>query len=735
MIEMLNLPIKSLDFIRIIKCKFIKSFKFIEYREHGEEYQQAILRMFILNLATFFVLYVNENLSTSILLLVFSYPLIAIALLVHTKINSSLNLKRQLFSLFIDLSGTSLSVYLTNEVGGVFIGVYLWLVIGYGYRYGRAMLIVAYVGSLIGFVLTSLLSPHWQENIVTFYGLLFTLITIPVYSYVLLGRLKAATTKAETANKAKSQFLSHISHEIRTPLNGIVGACSLLANTPVDKDQKMLFDVIHSSSELMVQLVNEVLDISEIESGKIASKIDRFNLQDLIASCVSLFNNQAKAKNIALEVVISKDTPLLLQGQLLHIKQVLINLIGNAVKFTHHGSIKIGAKVTRQTQSQASILFEIIDTGIGINENEVNSIFESFTQANSAIKHQYGGSGLGTTISKNLIAFMGGNLQVESQLGIGSRFWFEIALDTFTELRVEDSAMRSHVNAQISEFELLNFSDFKKPVKKSAKSYRILVADDNDVNNMIITQILLQENHQVDVVKNGELALDKLRDNTYDLMILDGSMPIMGGLEVIQIYQALNIGQVQIPIIIMSADASKHATESFDGSGIFAYLTKPIQINSFIKTINAAVSQGNYETAQVIDYKEAKLDNQISALLLDVDRLNSLKHLDTSSRFIDNLILDFMRDTDDRMVALNAYVKAHDVIKIKTSGHTIAGSAGNVGAYELANQCEKLSNITPADQIKHVEVLAGNAHDIYIRTKVFLWDYLNQQVTNQQIPK
>ena len=152
-------------------------------------------------------------------------------------------------------------------------------------------------------------------------------------------------------------------------------------------------------------------------------------------------------------------------------------------------------------------------------------------------------------------------------------------------------------------------------------------------------------------------------------------------------------------------------------------------------TVNAAVSKEFIETAQVIDYQEAKLDNQISALLLDVDRLDHLKQLDASGQFIDNLILDFMRDTEDRMVALNTYVKAHDVVKIKTSGHTMAGSAGNVGAYALANQCEKLSNITPADHIKHVEVLAGGAQDIYTRTKLFLWDYLNQQSTIKQIPK
>ncbi len=723
----------NFGFLHQTKVYIAAAFNFIGFNKYGNEYQQAILRVAIV---AFIVMpiFLRYSGTLSVIFLAF-VSLFSISNLYHIRKNTGLNKTRVTIAMLFDVLAASIAVNLTNDSGAIFMGAFLWFIIGYGFRYGKSMLIQTYIASLIGFTVGSLISPYWQSHMIAFYGLLFTLVTVPGYAFALLHQVNKATSKAETASKAKSQFLSHISHEIRTPLNGIVGACSLLSNTPISKDQKMLFDVIHSSSELMVQLVNEVLDIAEIESGKVTSKIERFNLQDLISSCVSLFSHQAKVKNIVLEFVIAEDTPLLLQGQLLHIKQVLINLIGNAVKFTHHGSVKIVAKVTKQAQNQARILFEIIDTGIGIDKNEIETIFESFTQANGAIKHQYGGSGLGTTISKNLITFMGGSLNVESQLDVGSRFWFEITLDTFAEHRTENSAMRNLVDAQLGVSEVLNFSDFKKPEKKSGKSYRILVADDNDVNNIIISHILMQENHQVDVVKNGELALDKLRDNEYDLMILDGNMPVMGGLEVIQIYQALNIGAPQIPIIVMSADASKDAKQTYNGSDIYAYLTKPIQVDLFIETINSAVSSGDFETAQVIDYQEAKLDNQISALLLDVDRLDHLKQLDASGQFIDNLILDFMRDTEDRMVALNTYVKAHDVVKIKTSGHTMAGSAGNVGAYALANQCEKLSNITPADHIKHVEVLAGGAQDIYTRTKLFLWDYLNQQSTIKQIPK
>ena len=329
---------------------------------------------------------------------------------------------------------------------------------------------------------------------------------------------------------------------------------------------------------------------------------------------------------------------------------------------------------------------------------------------------------------------MGGNLKVESQLGVGSKFWFELALDKNSAAQIEKPIERNLVNAQASSSEILVFSDFKKPAKKQTKSYRVLVADDNEVNSMIITKILLQENHQVDVVNNGELALDKLRDADYDLMILDGNMPIMGGMEVIQIYQALNIGKPQIPTIVLSADATIETIESFREVGVSAYLTKPIQIDLLIQTIEDVVSQSTFKTAEVIDYTNAKLDSQNDALLLDVSRLNSLQRLDANSHFIEKLILDFMADTEQRMASLNAYIKAQDFINIKACGHTIAGSAGNVGASELAKLCENLSSINPSDNFKSIELLASNTQDTYARTKVFLWDYLNQQTINQQMP-
>ena len=733
----LFLPMRNLDSTYDVKSMLKRVADFIGFRKNGDEYQQAVIRLVVVSLIVIPTFLYYQSLASIVTLA--AIILFSLATFIHTRINNTLNMKRVTVSMVFDILVASIAVYLTNDSGAIFMGAYLWFIIGYGFRYGKSMLIKTYICSLFGFVVASLLSSYWQTHLVAFYGLLFTLITVPSYALILLSKLAEATTKAESANKAKSQFLSHMSHEIRTPLNGIVGACSLLANTPITKEQKKLFDVVHSSSELLVQLVNDVLDISQIESGKIVSKAASFNLQDLVESTVNLFSNQAKAKNVLLSYEIANDTPLMLHGELLHIKQVLINLIGNAVKFTESGSVSVAVKATKQTENQASILFEIADTGIGIEEGSIKTIFESFTQANNSIKNKFGGTGLGTTISKNLITFMGGKLNVESQFGVGSKFWFEIALDKINKKEMEYQAEGNLIDTQTSSSEILVFSDFKKTAKKQIKSYRILVADDNEVNSMIITQILLQQNHQVDVVKNGELALDKLRDTDYDLMILDGNMPIMGGMEVIQIYQALNAGQPQIPAIILSADATLETIESFKEVGISAYLTKPIQIDLLIQTIEEAVTQSTFKTAEVIDYTDAKQDSakqdsQQDEQLLDVSRLNSLKQLSTNSHFIEKLILDFMADAEQRIVSLVACNKARDFIEIKACGHTLAGSAVNVGAGELARLCESLSHIKPSDNFKEIEMLTRDIQDMYARSKVFLWDYLNQQNIDRQMP-
>ena len=701
-------------------------FKFIEFNKHGDEYQQAVFRLFIICLTLAFVTFSYDEVKAVIYVALITFSLASLVFLVHTRLNSAPNFNRQLITMLSDVLATSFAVHLTNDIGGVFIGVYLWLIIGYGFRYGRQLLIATYIASLTGFVIASLNSPYWQSHMTGFYGLLFTLVSIPMYALALLNRLKEATYKAEAASRAKSEFLSHISHEIRTPLNGIVGACSLLEASNLDQNNATLFNVMKNSSNVLLELVNNVLDLSKIESGKAVEHKEDFYLHNLVLTTVNLFEAQANHKGIVIDYEIAQDTPLKLHGNLLHTKQVLINLVGNAVKFTEQGSVHVNVAAAKHSEGKVIVRFEVKDTGIGIAKESLPHIFESFTQAEESIKYKFGGTGLGTTISKKLVELMDGEIGIESELGQGSSFWFEIPLDV--------------VNSESSEGQISSeIISFKKAMQASKrKPCRILVAEDNETNILILSQMLTLGQHQFDIVKNGQQALDKLEEASYDLMILDYNMPVMGGLEALRIYQAINVGLPQVPSIILSADATQNTIAEFDELGVAAYLTKPIQIDALnlaIEEVVAKSKQKSYrEAAPVVSFassKEQVLSEEPSAVIasytgntaLNLARLAELASISKNAGFVESLIQGFILDTDKNLGDLKGYVQALDFGNIRDTAHAIAGSATNIGADELSQICVELDSITP-NEIYKVPSLFAQANHAYQNTKSAFADYL-----------
>lgn len=709
-----------------IASPFLYAIKRIEFNKHGDEYQQAVFRLFIITLTLAFVSLSYDQVKPVIYFALTIFSFASLAFLVHTRLNSAPNLSRQLITMLSDVLATSFAVHLTNDIGGVFIGVYLWLIIGYGFRFGRQLLIATYIASLTGFVIASLNSPYWQSHMTGFYGLLFTLVSIPMYALALLNRLKEATYKAEAASRAKSEFLSHISHEIRTPLNGIVGACSLLEASNLDKNNATLFNVMKNSSNVLLELVNNVLDLSKIESGKAVEHKEDFYLHNLILTTVNLFEAQANHKGVVIDYEIAQDTPLKLHGNLLHTKQVLINLVGNAVKFTEQGSVNVGVKAAKHSQGKVIVRFEVKDTGIGIAKDSLPHIFESFTQAEESIKYKFGGTGLGTTISKKLVELMDGEIGIESELGQGSTFWFEIPLDVVTN---EDT------EGQISS-EIISFKKAMQASKR--KPCRILVAEDNETNILILSQMLALGHHQFDIVKNGQQALDKLEEASYDLMILDCNMPVMGGLEALRIYQAINVGLPQVPSIILSADATQNTIAEFDELGVAAYLTKPIQIDALnlaIEEVVAKSKQKSYrDAAPVVSFaasKEQVFSEEPSAIIasytgntaLNLARLAELASISKNAGFVESLILGFIEDTDRNLNDLKVYVQALDFANIHDTAHAIAGSATNIGAEELSQICVELDDITP-NEIYKVPTLFAQANHAYQNTKLAFADYL-----------
>jgi two-component system sensor histidine kinase RpfC len=714
--------------------KFKGLAKHLELSKRSDEYQQSVWRLIINTLTVVYVTASYDNISTIASTVMSVYTVFAVAIFLHIRFSPNLNKTRLTIAMLTDVLVTSIASYVTQDIGAVFIGIYLWLIIGYGFRFGRQLLIGTYIASLTGFVIASLNNPYGQTHMTSFYGLLFTLVTIPLYALALLSRLKEATFKAEAASRAKSEFLSHISHEIRTPLNGIVGACSLLEASNLDKNNATLFNVMKSSSTVLLDLVNNVLDLSKIESGKTTQYAEDFYLHNLILTTVNLFEAQASQKGITIDYEIAQDTPLKLHGNLLHTKQVLINLVGNAVKFTEQGSVKICVSASKHSDADATVRFEVKDTGIGISQESLPHIFESFTQAEESIKYKFGGTGLGTTISKKLVELMQGEIGIESEFGKGSTFWFEIPLG-IVEAKNEEGQISSEIIS------------FKKAMQASKrKPCRILVAEDNDTNILILSQMLALGEHQFDIVKNGQLALDKLEESSYDLMILDCNMPVMGGLEALRIYQAINVGQPQVPAIILSADATQNTIAEFDELGVAAYLTKPIQIdalNSAIEEVVAKSKQHQYrEAAPVLAFTSVSaltqdenavvaFGNGADQLVLNASRLEELASISKNPGFVAGLIHGFIEDTDRNLEDLKNYVLALDFANISETAHAIAGSATNIGADELSKICMELDDITP-NEIYKVPSLYAQANNAHQKTKLAFLSYLaseEQQLT------
>lgn len=374
-------------------------------------------------------------------------------------------------------------------------------------------------------------------------------------------KLQRSKEVAEAANVAKSQFLAVMTHEIRTPMNGVLGALELLRYSDLNKSQQNLVETAYSSGRLLLGLLNDILDISKIEAGRLELCVESISLRSIAASVIGLFAANANQKGITLSLEFGGEVPDRVLGDPGRLRQVLLNLVGNAIKFTDSGSVKL----ILTSLGGGRVKFEVVDSGIGIPAEALSKLFDRFYQANGASNRKYGGTGLGLAISQNIVQAMGGDIDVQSELGKGSSFNFVVTFD------IDENPAEPTLSAATS----LAIGDLL-----SNEGGTILVVDDNEVNRTIANQMLTTLGHKVIEVENGQQALLELEQNQVDLILMDCQMPVMDGYTTTKLIREREnkLGGRHIPIVAMTANAFDTDVKKALSSGMDAHITKPYSL-------------------------------------------------------------------------------------------------------------------------------------------------------------
>jgi len=478
--------------------------------------------------------------------------------------------------------------------------------------------------------------------------------------------LAKAKSIAEAAAKAKELFLANMSHEIRTPLNVIIGMIRQLTKESLTTDQHFYINQSASSAKHLLTILNNVLDVAKIESGDMEILENGFSPSALLYNVHSIMYSQAIEKNLKFKLNASPDLKPVLIGDDTRLRQVFINLVGNSIKFTQAGSIMLNAEVISETDTHQTILFEVVDTGIGMSEEFITRIFDKFSQEQNESNRRYEGTGLGMTISNDLIRLMGGNLKVDSIKSVGTTFKFEL-------------------NFRIGKPEQLvsNNQQIQQNIFKSCKA---LLVEDNEMNRFIAIQSLDFLGFETTEAENGKIAIELASKNSYDIILMDIQMPVMDGVEATEyIREQLNL---KTPIIALTANAFKHDIELYLNKGMNDFITKPYDEQDFFRKIDHVLSLHKFKLGNTTNDQNKEEEMKTTNKLYNLMQLEQMSRGNNS--FVTKMISIFINQTKENIAIMENGIATSNFDEVKRIAHKIRPSIGQMGILSLKNQARTI---------------------------------------------